>query len=69
MGGRHHSDVGAKHLASAQALKLEVLEHLQQLRLQPDVHVTDLVEENRSPIGISNLPGFLLKAPVKAPRS
>ena len=57
-------------LVAADALDLVLLEHAQHLRLGGEVHVADLVEEQRAAVGqCSNLPFFWACAPVNEPFS
>ena len=53
----------------AEAAEALLLEHLQQLRLDREVHVADLVEEHRAAVRDLEQPGFAVVAPVKAPFS
>ena len=54
---------------AAQALELALLEHAQKLYLNIGGDVADLVQEDRAGVGLSNLPGLEVLAPVKAPFS
>ena len=69
MGGRDHADLDPNDLCSTQSPKFLVLKNLEELRLQPDIHVPDLIQENGSPIGQLKDAWLFLGAPVKAPCS
>jgi hypothetical protein len=46
---------------------LALLQHAQDLRLQPEGHLADLVEEERAPVGELEEALLVLVAPVNAP--
>ena len=67
-GDEAHVDVPVAHVA--QAAEAHVLDDLQELRLHLQVHVADLVEEQRCPrCATSRRPCLAATAPVKAPFS
>src|SRR2546430_8081611 len=59
IGGGDESHVGVDDLLAADARELAVLEHVQQLGLQPQRHLADLVEEERALVGRLELAGLL----------
>src|SRR5262249_61509636 len=59
VGGHADSRVAPAAFLPADPEKLFVLEHLEQLRLEPDRHFPDLVEEDHPPIRQLELSGLL----------
>src|SRR5690242_7238034 len=54
--GRNQADIHPNRLIVADARNLMILEHAQQLDLRAHRHVADLVEEERSAVGILESP-------------
>src|SRR5690348_11987994 len=63
MGSGHHPNIHFNHFLAADPLERAVLQNLQQLRLQTDIHVADFVQQEGSAVGIFEHAGFLLKRP------
>ena len=65
--GRDHAHVRLDRLMAADAVKAAFLQHPQQPRLQVGGHVADLVQKQRSALGLLEAPAALLLRAGKSP--
>src|SRR2546423_15196138 len=63
--GSEEAAVPLDYFLPADPLKLAILQDLQQLRLEADIHIADLVQQNRAAIRGFEHAGFLLEGPGK----
>ena len=62
---RDHAHINRDRLFAAEPLKLLILEHLQQLRLQLEIHVADFVQQDGAAVGQFKHTGLFLKCARK----
>ena len=62
MRGGHHAHVQRYAVLAAQTLAFLVLQNVQQLGLQPHIHVADLVEQNGAALGQLEFAGLAAKS-------
>ena len=67
--GRDQPHVEADRAGAAQPFDFALLQDAQDLRLQPQIHLGDLIQQQVPPCACSNFPACAPSAPVKAPFS
>ena len=67
VGGGNEPDIDPQLLRPAHAHEAAVLQKTQQLGLQRAAHVSDLIEENRSSVGLLHPSGFLFDGASEGP--
>lgn len=62
MRGGEHAYLHADGLAAAQAAEFLILQNLQQLGLQADIHVSDFIQQQGAAVGHFEDAGFALES-------